>query len=467
MHPNSSPMRYIGHDRPSNNNDMETLGIIGTGIAGLGCAHALQRRYALTLYEQGGHVGGHANTVLVEEAAGVIPIDTGFMTFNEVTYPHLTRLFRELGVKTQPSSMSFSVQHTPARMEFCGSSLNLLFGQRRNLFKPAFWKMLLTINRFNQEAVACLESRRHDHQSLDEYIRERNYGDQFRDLYLVPMSSAVWSTPPERMLQFPATTLLRFFHNHGFLGLHTQHPWFTVSGGSRRYVEKLIAPFRDRIHVRRGVAQVRREKNGRVVVTDQGGQQQSFDRVILACHADEALGMLADADERERRVLGEFHYQPNLALLHTDESVMPVTRRCWSSWNYRVTGGRDGPLEPSTVYWINSLQRLPTRQNYFVSINGEASLDPAKVLQRIVYDHPLFSLGAVRAQRELPELNRRQSGVYFCGSYFRYGFHEDALASAMDLSRLLDPTLAGNERADAPAIDYPAVDELALAGAAP
>jgi predicted NAD/FAD-binding protein len=177
--------------------------------------------------------------------------------------------------------------------------------------------------------------------------------------------------------------------------------------------------------------------------------------------------MLADADERERRVLGEFHYQPNLALLHTDESVMPATRRCWSSWNYRVGDGADGRFEPSTVYWINSLQRLPTRQNYFVSINGEQSLNPAKVLQRIAYDHPLFNLGAVRAQQELPELNRRQSGVYFAGSYFRYGFHEDALASAMDLSRLLDPTLPGSERAEAPAPDYPAVEELALAGAAP
>ena len=409
--------------------------------------------------------------MLVEEPAGAIPIDTGFMTFNEVTYPHLTRLFRELGVETQPSSMSFSVQHTPARLEFCGSSINLLFGQRRNLFKPGFWKMLLTINRFNQEAVACLESRRHDHQSLDEYIRERNYGDQFRDLYLVPMSSAVWSTPPERMLQFPATTLLRFFHNHGFLGLHTQHPWFTVSGGSRRYVEKLIAPFRDpRFILRRGVAQGRLLEQGAGPKSSGSGRRrnESFDRVILACHADEALGMLADADEREHRVLGEFHYQPNLALLHTDESVMPATRRCWSSWNYRIGDGGDGRLEPSTVYWINSLQRLPTRQNYFVSINGEQSLQPGEdPAAAHTYDHPLFSLGAVRAQQELPELNRRQSGIYFCGSYFRYGFHEDALASAMDLSRLLDPTLSANDRAPAPAIHYPAVEDLVLAGAAP
>ena len=411
---------------------METLGIIGTGIAGLGCAHALQRRYALTLYEQGGHVGGHANTVLVEEPAGVIPIDTGFMTFNEVTYPHLTRLFRELGVETQPSSMSFSVQHAQAQLEFCGSSLNLLFGQRRNLFRPGFWKMLLTINRFNQEAVACLESHRHDHQSLDEYIRERNYGDQFRDLYLMPMSCAVWSTPPERMLQFPATTLLRFFHNHGFLGLHTQHPWLTVCGGSRRYVEKLIAPFRDRIHLRRGVTQVRRD-HGRVIVTDQSGQQQSFDRVILACHADETLGMLIDADQHERRVLGEFHYQPNLALLHTDESLMPQTKRCWAAWNYRMEAGQ----APSTIYWMNRLQEVSDRQNYFVSINGENTVNPNTVLKRIHYEHPVFSRGAIRAQAELPRLNECMNHVFFCGSYFRHGFHEDAFTSALELCRRL------------------------------
>ena len=415
---------------------METLAIVGTGIAGLGCAHFLQRRYALTLYEKGGHVGGHANTVLVEDESGSVPVDTGFLTYNEVTYPLLTRLFRDLHVTAQPSSMSFSVQHLPARLEFCGSSLNHLFGQRRNLFNPSFWKMLLTINRFNQEAVACLASARHDSQSLGDYISERNYGEQFRDYYLMPMSCAVWSTPPERMLQFPAKTLLRFFHNHGFLGLHTQHPWRTVAGGARRYVERLTAPFREQIHLHRGVAEVRRLA-GRVRITDESGHVEHYDRVILACHADQALHMLADADGEERAVLGEFKYHDNIALLHKDEQVMPRTRRCWSSWNYRVASDDAGGLAPSTVYWINSLQNLPTRQNYFVSINGEQSLRPATVLQRIRYEHPLFNVSAIRAQQALPGLNQRHSNVYFCGSYFRYGFHEDALKSALDLSRQL------------------------------
>jgi predicted NAD/FAD-binding protein len=415
---------------------METLAIVGTGIAGLGCAHALQPRYALTLYEKDARAGGHAFTVPVAAPEGEVWVDTGFMTFNQVTYPHLTRLFRELDVAIQPSSMSFSVQHVTRGLEFCGSSLNHLFGQRRNLFRREFWKMLLTINRFNQEAVRSLESSRLENQSLADYIEARGYGAQFRDLYLVPMSCAVWSSPPDRMLQFPAATLLRFFHNHGFLGLHTQHPWYTVSGGAHRYVQKLTAPFRDRIHLRRGVRQVRRQE-GQVSITDESGHTERFDRVILACHADQALGMLADADERERALLGEFSYQPNTAILHTDESVMPRTRRCWSSWNYRVAQHPDGAPAPSTVYWLNSLQQPRTQHNYFVSINGEQTLRPEKILRRIEYEHPLFSLGAIRAQRDLPALNQRHTGVYFCGSYFRYGFHEDALSSALDLGRQL------------------------------
>jgi uncharacterized protein len=415
---------------------MESLAIVGTGIAGLGCAHFLQHQYVLTLYEKDRHVGGHANTVMVADQAGDVPVDTGFMTYNEVTYPNLTRLFKELGVVAQPSPMSFSVQHLPARLEFCGSSLNQLFGQRRNLLSAKFWRMLLTINRFNQEAVASLNSARPETQSLGDYIRERNYGDQFRDLYLMPMGCAVWSTPPERMLQFPAATLLRFFHNHGFLGLHTQHPWFSVAGGARRYVEKLSAPFRERIHLRRGVTQVRRER-GLVTVTDESGHRERYDRVILACHADQALRMLGDADEHEHSVLREFKYHANTALLHTDAAVMPNAQRCWSSWNYRVSGHADGRLAPSTVYWINSLQSIRTRQNYFVSINGEETLRPDQIVQRIYYEHPLFNCGAIRAQRELPGLNQRQSKVYFCGSYFRYGFHEDAFSAALQLSRQL------------------------------
>jgi predicted NAD/FAD-binding protein len=415
---------------------METIAIIGTGIAGLGCAHLLQHRYRLTVYEKGDHVGGHAHTLRVDDQRGAVSIDTGFMTYNEVTYPNLTRLFRELDVASRPSSMSFSVQHLPSALEFCGSSLNHLFGQRRNLFRPPFWRMLLQIQRFNRDAVQAIESPRHQEQSLEEYVRERNYGEPFLNYYLLPMSCAVWSTPPDRMLQFPATTLLRFFYNHGFLGLHTQHPWRTVLGGARTYVDKLIAPFRDRIYLKRAAVAVRRDA-GRVQVTDESGHTANYDHAILACHADQALQMLRDADGEERAALASFSYQPNTALLHTDAQVMPRTSLCWSSWNYRIDYNDGGRVEPSTVYWINRLQGIDTQRNYFVSINGEQALQPHHVLQRIRYEHPLFNDQAIRAQRQLPRLNERRTGVYLCGSYFRYGFHEDALSSALQLSRLL------------------------------
>ena len=417
---------------------MKRLAIIGTGIAGLGCAYFLHPHYDLTLYEKNVHLGGHTNTVVVEEGNTSVPIDTGFMVYNEVTYPNLTRLFRELDVRVQPAPMSFSVQHLPTRLEFNGSSLNHLFAQRRNLVRPRFWRMVLQINRFNREAVAALDSTEFDSLSLGDYVRQRNYGPDFLNFYLVPMSSAVWSTPPELMLEFPAVALLRFFHNHGFLGLHTQHPWLTVTGGAKTYVEKITAPFRERVPLRNGAVAVRRTA-GQATVTDSTGRTESYDRVIFACHADESLKLLADADESERALLGEFKYQPNTALLHTDSSVMPETQRCWSSWNYRIDYDRAGKISPSTIYWMNSLQGVSERQNYFVSINGVDAVRPETILRRIQYEHPVFSLGARRAQRELPRLNERMTNVFFCGSYFRYGFHEDAFTSALNLARLLAP----------------------------
>jgi predicted NAD/FAD-binding protein len=414
---------------------VKRVAIIGTGIAGLGCAHFLHRRFDLTLYEKNDYPGGHTNTISVPEEDRSVPIDTGFMVFNEVTYPNLTRLFRELGVTIKPTKMSFSVQHLPTGLEFCGTSLNHLFGQRKNLFRPRFWKMILQINRFNKEAIEALSSPTFQNHTLGEYVRIKNYGDDFLNFYLVPMSSAVWSTPPELMLEFPAVTLLRFFHNHGFLGLHTQHPWLTVVNGAKSYVEKITAPFREKIKLKSGAASVRRESSG-VKVTDVSGHTENFDHVIFASHADETLKLLADADDSEKKLLGEFKYQPNSALLHTDASLMPKTKLCWSSWNYRIDRDVAGKISPSTIYWMNSLQGVSDRQNYFVSINGENSVNPNTVLKRIQYEHPVFSLGATRAQRELPKLNGRMNhNVFFCGSYFRYGFHEDAFTSALDLCR--------------------------------
>jgi predicted NAD/FAD-binding protein len=413
------------------------MAIIGTGIAGLGCAHFLHRRFDLTLYEKNDYAGGHTNTISVPEENRSVAIDTGFMVFNEVTYPNLTRLFRELGVAIKPTKMSFSVQHLPTGLEFCGTSLNHIFAQRKNLLRPRFWKMIMQINRFNTEAIEALSTTQFQNYTLGEYVRERNYGDDFLNFYLVPMSSAVWSTPPELMLEFPAVTLLRFFHNHGFLGLHTQHPWLTVVDGAKSYVEKISAPFREKIKLKSGAASVQRTASG-ARVTDISGATENFDHVIFASHADETLKMLTDADDQAKKLLGEFKYQPNTALLHTDASVMPKTKLCWSSWNYRIDRATDGKILPSTIYWMNRLQDVSDRQNYFVSINGEDSVNPNAILKRIQYEHPVFSLGAIRAQRELPKLNERMNNnIFFCGSYFRYGFHEDAFTSALDLCRIM------------------------------
>ena len=412
------------------------LAVVGTGVAGLGCAHFLHERFDLTLFEQNDYIGGHTNTVTVNEAGRELPVDTGFMVFNHVTYPLLTRLFKELDVETKPTSMSFSVTHLESGIEYNGTSLNHLFAQRSNLLRPRFWRLLLKINRFNSEAVAALDDPTLARMTLREYAAARDYGDDFLNLYIIPMGSAVWSTPPELMLEFPALSLIRFWHNHGFLGLNTQHPWWTVTNGARSYVKKLTAPFKDRIRLGSPVVRVERSADA-VKVFPRGGDAETFDKVIFASHADQTVRMIADPTDLESKLLGCFKYQPNIATLHTDERFMPKTRRCWASWNYRIKPTSGGGIEPSTHYWMNSLQGVSDTTNYFVSINAADEIAPDKVLKRINYEHPLFDMAAIDAQKRLPELNRlsRDQTTYFCGSYFRYGFHEDAFGSAVALCR--------------------------------
>ncbi len=420
---------------------MTRVAIVGTGIAGLGCAHFLHRDFDITLFEQNDYAGGHSNTVMVEEPGTVrqLPVDTAFMVFNRVTYPLLSRLFDSLAVPTKPAPMSFSVRHAETGLEYCGSSVNRLFAQRRNLFSPRFHRMLRAIHRFNREAVEALDEPALQRKTLGEFVRERGYGSDFLSLYLAPMSSAVWSTPPGKMESFPAVTLLRFFHNHGFLGLHTQHPWLTVEGGSRAYVERIVSPWKGRIRLGNGAARISRSGGG-VRVDSRSGQSDLFDKAILACHADQALSLIADPRPEESRLLREFKYQRNVATLHTDPSVMPRTRLAWASWNYEIGRGAPGESATATHYWMNSLQGVSDRQDYFVSVNRPQAIDPRRVIRTIEYDHPLFNLGALRAQGELPLLNAGAAGAtetYFAGSYFRYGFHEDALLSAADLSGAL------------------------------
>lgn len=417
---------------------MKKIAIIGSGIAGMGAAYFLNEKYDITIFEKNDYVGGHTNTVTVDEDGKPIFIDTGFMVFNKVTYPNLTRLFEKLNVPIKPTSMSFSVMHVESGLEYSGSGINGLFSQRRNVFNAGFIKMLFKINRFNSECMETLNNPKYSNYSLAEYVEEKKYGKNFLHKYLIPMSSAVWSTPPDMMLKFPAKTLVRFFYNHGFLGLSTQHQWYTVVNGSQTYRDKIISQYKDKIKIGSGVKSVERV-DGKIRLITDDDSIHFFDKVIFASHADESLAMLSNPTKLESELLGKFNYQFNKATLHTDHSVMPKTKKAWSSWNYRIEP-KDTKVKTSTIYYMNSLQQVSDKQNYFVSIDDPGNINSKKILKEIDYHHPLFDLDAIKAQDKLHELNEQKNNTYFCGSYFKYGFHEDAFTSALELSK----KLAGN-----------------------
>lgn len=432
-------------NKPNTSSPFRGLGgktaIIGTGIAGMGCAHFLHPNSDLTIYEQNDYVGGHTNTVTVDEDGTPVYVDTGFMVFNFKTYPNLCKLFDEIKAPVKKTDMSFSVQHVPSGLEYSGSSVNHLFAQRKNIFNLKYIKMLSQVGRFNKESVKILDNPKYANYSIGQYVKKFGFGEDMLWKYLVPMSSAVWSTPMEQMLDFPAVTLIRFFLNHGFLGLDTQHQCYTLEKGSQAYRKLLIEPFKDRISVNRKAIKVTRE-NGKVTVYASDGSQETFDRVIIAAHGDQALAMLDTPTPEEQRLLSTFKYQYNKAVLHTDKSIMPKTKLAWSSWNYRIQM-QDGKLTPTTIYWMNSLQQVSDKKDYFVSINPHEGLDERTIIKELDYEHPLFDVAAINAQAELHKLNET-GPIYFCGSYFKYGFHEDAFASAVQLcSHLLGRKIYG------------------------
>ncbi len=410
------------------------IAIIGTGIAGMGCGYFLHKKYNLTIYEQNNYIGGHTNTVYVKEGDKTIPIDTGFIVYNDFTYPNLKRLLEKLKAETKDTDMSFSVQHVPSGLEYSGSSLNHLFAQRKNFFNIPFVHFLLEINRFNKESIEVLENERYESYSMEDYVKERGYSKDFLYKYLAPMSSALWSTPTDITLKFPAVALVRFFKNHGFLGLTTQFQWKTVHNGSWQYRDKLIAPFKDKILTGNKAMKVFRE-NGKVKVISADGTEKYFDKVILASHADQTLRMLSDATDKEKNLLSHFEYQKNIATLHTDASIMPKTKLAWSAWNYRIENIK-GVLQSHTIYYMNRLQQMSDDVDYFLSINQPDIVDKSKIIKTIEYEHPIFTPQAYAAKKQLPELNDNGQ-IYFGGSYFKYGFHEDAFTSAFVLCRKL------------------------------
>lgn len=406
---------------------MARIAVIGTGIAGMGAAWYLHKEHDITVFEADARIGGHTNTVYLTEGEKQIPIDTGFIVFNNETYPRLVALFDILKVPVKKTNMSFAAQVLDHNLEYCGSSLNQLFAQRKRIFSPRFIRFLLQLNKFNSTCIEVLSNPALQSMSIAEYIRHKNYNRDLLDWYILPMSSALWSTPPNTTEQFPAMTLVRFFNNHGFLGLHTQFQWYTVDGGSEEYKKRLIAPFKDKIQVHNPIRKLKRAEQG-VLLTDSRGEQHHFDKVIVATHGDQALAMLDEPTAEEQRLLSPFHYERNTATLHSDAAIMPKKKLAWSSWNYR-TETVNGNFTSACTYWMNSLQGVSDKQDYFVTINDPGCVDKSKIHQVIDYEHPIFTVEAMRAQSELPKLNE-DGKVYFCGSYFRYGFHEDALMSA-------------------------------------
>lgn len=407
------------------------IAIVGTGIAGNVVARRLHDAgHDLAVFEADDHVGGHTHTHRIEFDGEVQHVDTGFIVFNERTYPNFVALLDKLGVASQPSSMSFSVRHDARGLEYNGTSLNGLFAQRRNLLRPSFLRMLAEIARFHRVAPAWLRQVG-DETPLRELLREHRFGGRFADDYLVPMGAAIWSTDPARMLDFPARFFVRFLHQHGMLTLNDRPLWRVVRGGSARYVDALTKGWRDRIRLNAPVELVRRRPGG-VQLQVRGRPPEAFDHVFLACHADQALRLLADPSREEREVLGAIPYQRNDAVLHTDTALLPRRRRAWAAWNYHVLPGvREGGQQGvALTYDINILQGLLSRHTFCVTLNAAAHVDPRRVLKRLSYAHPLFTPEGVAAQQRHAEV----SGVrhtHYCGAYWRYGFHEDGVVSAL------------------------------------
>lgn len=402
------------------------IAIIGTGIAGNVVAYKLRQEHDITVFESGTHVGGHTNTVDVYENGRGYAVDTGFIVFNDRTYPNFVRLLDDIGQESQQSEMSFSVQARDSGIEYSGSSLNSLFAQRRNILRPRFHRMIRDILHFNETALPSVDHL-DESLSLGDYLDENGYGQEFVDHYLVPMAAAIWSAEPVSVLDMPVKFLVRFFDNHGLLQIKDRPVWRVIKGGSRQYVTRLVAEHRDRIRLNSPVQSVRRLGNSVELYSASGGKEL-FDYVFVACHSDQALSLLKDATPTEREVLGAIRYQQNEAILHTDESLMPKRRRAWAAWNYHIP--QDATRHVAVTYNMNILQGLETSSQYLVTLNNDRDIDPARIIRTVQYEHPVYSRESVAAQRRQADIN--QNRTFFCGAYWRNGFHEDGVVSALN-----------------------------------
>lgn len=402
------------------------IAVIGTGIAGNVAAYKLRQEHDITVFESGSYIGGHTNTIDVHEDGKRLAVDTGFIVFNDRTYPNFIRLLDEIGQESQPSEMSFSVRAEGDRIEYCGTSLNALFAQRRNILRPRFYRMIRDILRFNNSTLPNVDQL-DDSERLGDYLNNHGYSDEFVDHYLIPMAAAIWSAEPVSVLDMPVKFLVRFFANHGLLQLKDRPTWRVIKGGSREYVEKLVAGHRDRIRLNSPVKSIRRIDD-RVELRSTTGGREIFDYVFVACHSDQALAMLEDPTPEELNVLGAIKYQHNEAILHTDESLMPVRRRAWAAWNYHIP--QDSARHVAVTYNMNILQGLTARKQYLVTLNNDRHIDPGKIIRKVQYEHPVYSREAIAAQQRQAALNRGRT--FYCGAYWRNGFHEDGVVSALN-----------------------------------
>ncbi|GJL93599.1 MAG: NAD/FAD-binding protein [Hyphococcus sp.] len=421
--PENAPLTSAGKSK-------QRIAIIGSGVSGLSAAWLSSQAHDVVIYEKDRRVGGHSNTVDVDLPGGTVPVDTGFIVFNEPSYPNFTALLDHIGVAHENSCMSFGVSIDDGEVEYSGQTLSSVFARRTNAASPSFWKMLSDIPRFHRDARSVLRAGFCEQASLGDFVEQMKYGRRFCEHFLKPMAAAIWSTPQMKVFDYPALAFLQFFENHGLLQVLNLPEWRTVSGGSRSYVNEIMSAFNGAVRLSSGASKIERS-NGKVVVTDVNGNADQFDHVIIASHADAALSMLGDASRQERSILEAFTYQNNHAVLHLDESEMPQRRRAWSSWNY-VGSENAGAV----TYWMNRLQNLPCDENVFVTLNPAREISAEKIVAEFNYDHPMFNAATEIAQKDIWRIQGR-GGVWYAGAHLGHGFHEDGLQSGLAVAEAI------------------------------
>ncbi|KZB61582.1 NADH-ubiquinone oxidoreductase subunit 6 [Thalassospira lucentensis] len=407
------------------------IAVVGSGISGLSAAWLLSQSHTVTLYEKDDRPGGHSNTV----DAGQTPVDTGFIVYNTRCYPNLCALFDHLGVQTAATDMSFAASMDRGGLEYGGSDLASLIAQKRNIFRPRFWRMVRDILRFYREAPLALETGQAETQSLGDYLTANRYSKSFINDHLLPMGAAIWSTPVDTMMEYPLAAFVRFCQNHGLLQIKDRPQWRTVVGGSRQYVSKMIKDISGGVILDSAITQVGPNGKGGVFIEDRYGERTDYDHVVLACHGDQALSLQANPAPAVRDLLSAFQYERNLAILHDDDSLMPRTRKVWSSWNY-LAEEHDGEQKVCVTYWMNRLQHLDEGQPLFVTLNPARPPREGSVIRSFLYDHPVFDAAAMDAQKRLWSI-QGQDNIWYCGSYFGYGFHEDGIQSGLAVAEAL------------------------------